>query len=270
MATIQCNGADLYYEEHGSGHPIVFLHGAWAGCRYFESQLTSLSTEYRTVAFDFRGHGRSDPIGTGHTIAQYARDLRAVLEHRSLDDVVLVGWSLGAIVSWEYVDQFGTDRVSGLVDVDMEPCPAERDDYEYGSYSVDGLKTLNRRIQSDQEQVIEETIDLLLKDDPPRERRTMMYDEMSRTPPSIKSAMLLELLCDYREVLPDIDVPTLVCAGADETWRSVPAVEYAAELIPDARAEVFAESGHCLTIEEPERFNRVVSDFVDDRCYRRH
>ncbi|MFP9190717.1 alpha/beta fold hydrolase [Natronosalvus vescus] len=270
MPIIQCNGADLYYEAHGSGHSIVFLHGAWAGCRYFESQLTGLSTEYHTVAFDFRGHGRSEPTDTGHTLAQYARDLQAVLDQLSLEDVVLVGWSLGAIVSWEYVDQFGTDRVSGLVDVDMEPCPMERDDYEYGSYSVDGLKALNRRIQSDQAAVIDETIDLLLKDVPSRERRIMMYDEMSRTPPPIKSAMLLELVCDYRAVLPDIDVPTLVCAGADETWRSVPAVEYAAELVPDARVELFEESGHCLTIEEPERFNRVVSEFVDARCYRRH
>ena len=91
----------------------------------------------------------------------------------------------------------------------------------------------------------------------------MMFDEMSRTPPSIKSAMLLELLCDYRDVLPAIDVPTLVCAGADEKWRSVPAVEHAAELLPDARVERFEESGHCPTVEEPERFNEVVGDFVE-------
>ena len=75
--------------------------------------------------------------------------------------------------------------------------------------------------------------------------------------------MLLELLCDYRTFLSPIDVPTLVCAGADEKWRSVPAVEYAAELVPDSRFEVFEESGHCPTIEQPELFNRVVSNFVE-------
>ena len=74
--------------------------------------------------------------------------------------------------------------------------------------------------------------------------------------------MLLELMRDYRDVLPEINVPTLVCAGADEKWRSVASVEYAAELIPDARFELFEESGHCLTIEEPEKFNRLVTDFV--------
>ena len=120
MSVIECNGANLYYEDHGEGRPLVFLHGATAGLRYFEPQLTGLSTEYRTVAFDFRGHGRSAKTELGHTLPQHARDLRAVLETLELDDVVLVGWSMGAIVSWEYVDQFGTDRIRALVDVDME------------------------------------------------------------------------------------------------------------------------------------------------------
>lgn len=91
----------------------------------------------------------------------------------------------------------------------------------------------------------------------------MMFDEDSRTLPLIQGAMLLELLRDYRDVLPEIDVPTLVCAGADEKWRSVASVEYAAELVPDARFELFEDSGHCITVEEPDRFNQVVSDFVE-------
>ncbi|RQG98643.1 alpha/beta fold hydrolase [Natrarchaeobius oligotrophus] len=263
MPLVHCNGAEIYYEDHGTGEPILFLHGAWAGCRYFEAQLTGLSTEYRTIAFDFRGHGRSTKTEVGHTLTQYAQDVHAILDHLALDDVVIVGWSLGAIVSWEYIDRFGTERVRALVDVDMEPSPMQHDDNEYGSYNVDGLTELHRRIQSEPADVIERTIDLLLKDAPSQGVQTMMFDEMSRTPPSIKSAMLLELLCDYRDVLPAIDVPTLVCAGADEKWRSVSAVEHAAELIPDARVELFEESGHCLTVEEPERFNDVVSDFVE-------
>ena len=99
MPVVQCNGADLYYEDHGEGQPIVFLHGGMAGLRYFESQLTGLADEYRTVAFDFRGHGRSEKTELGHTLPQHARDLRCFLETLDLDDVVVVGWSMGAIVS---------------------------------------------------------------------------------------------------------------------------------------------------------------------------
>ena len=263
MGVIQCNGAELYYEDHGEGQPIVFLHGATAGLRYFEPQLTGLSGEYRPLAFDFRGHGRSEKTELGHTMAQHARDLRAFLDRLDLDDVVLVGWSMGAIVSWEYVDQFGTDGLRALVDVDMEPSPFQREGYDHGTYTIEGFRDAIVDIQTRPLDRLEEQIEALLKEPPSRELRTMMFDESSRTPPPIAGAMLLELMHDYRNVLTEIDVPTLVCAGADEKWRSVASVEYAAELIPDAQFELFEESGHCLTVEEPERFNRVISEFVD-------
>lgn len=262
MPVVECNGASLYYEDHGAGLPIVFLHGATAGLRYFEPQLIGLSNEYRTVAFDFRGHGRSEKTELGHTLPQHARDLRAFLERLDLEDVVVVGWSMGAIVSWEYVDQFGTDRIRALVDVDMEPSPLQREDYEHGSYTVEGLREALVDVQSDPLELLDRQIEALLKDPPSRELRNVMFDESSRTPAPVQGTMLLELMRDYRDVLPEIDVPTLVCAGADEKWRSVASVEYAAELVPNAEFERFEDSGHCLTLEEPERFNRVVSDFV--------
>lgn len=262
MPVVQCNGANLYYEAFGEGVPIVFLHGATAGLRYFEPQLTGLSDEFRTVAFDFRGHGRSEKTELGHTLPQHARDVRAVLDHLELDDVVLVGWSMGALVSWEYVDQFGTDRLRALVDVDMEPSPLRREGYDHGSYTVEGLRKSLVGIQTNPLDVLERDVEQLLSEPPSRELRTMMVDEGSRTPPPIQGAMLLELLRDYRDVLPEIDVPTLVCAGADEKWRTVAAVETVAELVPDARFERFEDSGHCATVEEPERFNRVLGEFV--------
>ena len=101
MPTLQCNGADLYYEDHGEGQPIVFLHGVMAGIRYFEPQLRGLSDRYRTIGMDFRGHGRSEKTELEHTVPRYARDLDAFIEHQALDEVILVGWSMGALVAWE-------------------------------------------------------------------------------------------------------------------------------------------------------------------------
>ena len=260
---VSCNGATLYYEEYGEGRPIVFLHGAWAGLRFFESQLKSLSDEYRTVALDFRGHGRSEKTEAGHTIPQYARDVESVFDHLNLDDVVLVGWSLGANVSWEYVDQFGTGRLRALVDIDMEPAPVQWEEDEHGTYDLERVRDIHVGIQTDHLGFSDQVIDRVLKDPPSEAVRTMMFDEMSRCPPSVKSAIIMDAtMREYRDVLPEIDVPTMVCAGADEKWRSVAAVEEAAELILDARFELFEESGHDITIEEPERFNRVLRGFV--------
>lgn len=263
MPVIQCNGADLYYEEQGEGPPIVFLHGGFAGLRYFEPQLVGLSEEFHTVALDFRGHGRSEKTETGHTLPQHARDLQAFLEQLNLTDVALVGWSMGALVSWEYVDQFGTDGIRALVDIDMEPSPFQREDYEFGTYTIEGMQEALDGIQSNPLELTDESIKALLKDPPSRELRDMMFDEETRTPPSVQGSMLLGLMRDYRGVLPDIDVPTLVCAGADEKWRGVANVRYAAELIPDAQFELFEQSGHCITVEEPDRFNRVLAEFLE-------
>ena len=263
MTTARCTGADLYYEEYGEGEPLVFLHGAWAGLRFFEPQLRELSSDYRTVAFDFRGHGRSETTPDGHTVPQYARDLRAFLEQRELDDVVLVGWSLGALVSWEYVGQFGTERLRALVDVDMEPSPAQWEGEDRGRYDADRLRDIHVAIQTDHWTFTERIREDLFKEPPDAAVGTMMFDESIRCPPAVKSAIILDVtMRDYRPVLPEVDVPTLVCAGADEKWRTVASVERVAELVPGAEFEVFEESGHCLTVEEPDRFNRVVGEFV--------
>lgn len=263
MPYVQCNGADIYYEDHGEGQLIVFLHGVMCGLRFFEPQLAGLADRYRTVAVDFRGHGRSEKTDLGHTVAQYARDVHSFMEQRDLDDVVLVGWSMGAFVSWDYVDQFGTERIRGLVDVDIEASRFQWDEYDYGLTDLDGLKDTLALAQRDRTSLIERFTEQVFKD-PTAEARTVQFDEMSRTPPPIKSAILFDALTrDYRTVLPEIDVPMLVCAGAGETRGPVAAVRHVADLVPDATFERFEDSGHCPPFEEPERFNQVLSRFVD-------
>jgi len=112
----------------------------------------------------------------------HARDLRAFLAALDLDDVVLVGWSTGAIVSWEYVDRFGTDRLAALVDVDMEPSPLEREGYEHGSYTVEDLREALVAVQTDPLERLEREVEALVKGSPSRDLRNMMLDEGSRTP----------------------------------------------------------------------------------------
>ncbi|HKJ57985.1 MAG TPA: alpha/beta hydrolase [Halobacteriales archaeon] len=264
MPTVQCNGADLYYEDRGEGRPVVFLHGVMAGLRYFEPQLSGLSDGYRTLALDFRGHGRSEKMDLGHTVPQYARDVRAFLDHLDLEDAILVGWSMGALVAWDYVERFGTDRIAGIVDVDMEPTRFQWDDYDQGTSDLALLREVVEQIQTDHLQLAADIVEPLLAEPPSPELRRTMVDETSRCPPPIKAAILFDCTFrDYRAVLPDLDVPMLVCAGTDEEWRSVASVEYAAELAPDARVEHFEASGHCPQVEEPERFNRAVAEFVE-------
>lgn len=263
MPYVRCNGADLYVEDRGSGRPIVFLPGVTTGMRFFQDQLVDLADEFRTVGLDYRGHGRSEKTDVGHTVPQYARDLRSVLEQYELTDVVLVGWSMGALVAWDYVDQFGTDGVAGQVVVDMAASAFAWDDYEYGNTDLDGLRATLELVQTDHDSLVEGLIEATFAEPATPDQHRVAFDETSRPPPPIKSAIIFDYtMRDYRAVLPTIDVPSLVLAGADETWRSVAAVEDVAARLPDAVFEVFEESGHVLPLEEPEKFTRVVDSFA--------
>ena len=258
----RCNGVDLYYEDEGDGRPVVYLPGAMAGLRFFQHQL-SPSADHRAVALDYRGHGRSATPETGHAVPQYARDLQAFLDRCGLDDVVLVGWSMGALVAWEHVDRFGTDRLAGLVVVDMSASAFQWADYDHGSIDLAGLRERLELVQTDPADFTERLIDAAFSGSVSPATRRLARDELSRPPPPVKSAILADYaLRDYRDVLPAVDVPALALATADETWRTVAAVEHVASLLPNADVETFENSGHCPFIEEPVRFNELVEEFV--------
>ena len=121
--------------------------------------MTALSTDHRPIALDYRGHGRSSKTDLGHTVPQYARDVHAFLEQRGLENVVFVGWSMGAHVVWEYVDQFGTDRLRGIVAVDMSASAFERADYDHGNTDLARLTGLLELVQTDTDNLIESLLE---------------------------------------------------------------------------------------------------------------
>jgi non-heme chloroperoxidase len=266
MPTASVNGTELYYETSGSGPPVLFLHGVMMGGRFFVEQTDGLGDACRSIVLDFRGHGRSAKTGTGHTVPTYAADVEAFLDARGLEAVVLVGWSMGALVGWEYVDQFGTDRLDGFVVVDQQPSDLQREGYDHGAFDFAALVDLMELAQTDPHALAGTYIDEMVSEEPPPAVEGLMFDEISRVPPAVKSAILFDQsVRDYRDVLAAVDVPTLVCLGEDETLVATGGVEYVAEHTPGAELERFTESSHCPFLEEPDRFNRVLAEFVE-RC----
>ena len=104
-----------------AGPPIVLLHG-WA-CHggYFAPQLKGLADRFRLIAPDLRGHRFSHQPGDAPDLATLAGDLQALLEALALPDPVLVGWSMGALVAFEFIRRQGSAHAAGLVVVDMTP-----------------------------------------------------------------------------------------------------------------------------------------------------
>ena len=106
-------GVHLYYESHGEGDPLVFIHAWSLSTRVWWNQVDALCDEYRVITVDLRGHGNSSKAWDGHTVAQYGRDIRHFIMRLHLKNVVLIGWSIGCAVIQEYLKQFGRADLKG-------------------------------------------------------------------------------------------------------------------------------------------------------------
>ncbi|HEY1331467.1 MAG TPA: alpha/beta hydrolase, partial [Actinomycetota bacterium] len=105
-------GVELNVRERGQGRPVLFLHGVMCSGRFFDPQLERAEAAgYRAIVPDLRGHGDSEKVLDGHTVPNYARDVHALLEARGAERPVLVGWSMGAMVAYEYLREFGQESV---------------------------------------------------------------------------------------------------------------------------------------------------------------
>jgi pimeloyl-ACP methyl ester carboxylesterase len=233
--------------------------------RCFRPQLEGLADRFRVVALDLRGHGGSEHVTTGHTVAQYARDLRAFLDTLGIAEPVAVGWSMGALVMWDYVRQFGVDGLRGIVVVDQTPSDYAWPDWPHGAFDFEELRHVMAGCQTDRPAFVDEFIPLLFKAEPPAaEHAALIREETLRLPDTIASAIIFDQTAqDYRDVLPLVTVPALVITGRDEKLVSVAAEEWVTEQMPNARLVVLEDSGHCPFIEEPEAFNATLAKWIE-------
>ncbi|WP_103538877.1 MULTISPECIES: alpha/beta fold hydrolase [unclassified Streptomyces] len=121
---------ELYYEDQGTGRPVVLIHGYPLNGHSWERQTRDLlEAGYRVITYDRRGFGRSSKVGTGYDYDTFAADLNALLEDLDLRDVVLVGFSMGTGELARYVSRYGHERVAKLAFLaSLEPFLVARDD----------------------------------------------------------------------------------------------------------------------------------------------
>lgn len=173
-----------------------------------------LSANYQCIRLDLRGHGESDKVLHGHTISQYARDIREFLNAMELDHVVLAGWSMGAFVVWDYLNQFGNDNIQAAVIIDQSASDYQWEGWEHGPFDFDGLKTAMHAIQTDPLPFYESFIQNMFAEPPAETETEWMLAEILKQPAAISSTILFnQTAADYRGTLQNINVPALLCFG---------------------------------------------------------
>ena len=109
------DGTEFAYVEAGTGPPIVLLHGWSSSLRWWNRNIERLAQHHRVIALDFRGHGSSDKTASGHTMDTYAQDLHHFVDALGAEGSVMAAWSMGSIVLWNYVMQFGAGQARAMV-----------------------------------------------------------------------------------------------------------------------------------------------------------
>ncbi|MDQ3953375.1 MAG: alpha/beta hydrolase [Actinomycetota bacterium] len=279
------DGADAFVEEAGppSSRGAVFVHGSALRTDLWHYQLPGLD-DRRLVFYDLRGHGVSREKGSARfSINQLANDLVEVIDECGLEEVVIVGHSIGGMVALDLAatrqDLLGA-RVQGLVLVNTTYRPAV--ETVAGGAALAHVERLLRRPLDlvgrraptiDKLRAVVKPSDLLFLTvayggfgpGAPASQVDFVYDMLSETPADV----IFDLISSYRdfdvtEVLGDVTVPCLVIGGSNDRITVPAASEYLAEHLPKAELKMFDRCGHMPMLERHREFNASVTSFLDD------
>jgi len=257
------DGAQLAYDDKGSGRDVVLIHGMCMTRRYFDRNFDELAERFRVVRVDLRSHGDSPASEGLNTVAQYARDLKHLCDTLGLDQPVLAGWSMGTLTIWDAIRQFGSDWIGAHVNISQGPADLVMDDWPMGAFRMEDLHGLLAGAQADYRATMDHLIPLMMKDPPNAEDHAFLLDEVCKIGSNCGTLCILDQsVQDYRDVIGTYELPTLMTWGRDEKLISVAVGEWIAQQQQGAELVMFEESGHCPMWEEPAKFNQVVGDWI--------
>lgn len=273
MTFTTTDGVKLNYKVEGEGKPIVLVHG-WSGnLDNFTPMLEKLSENNKVVVYDHRGHGYSDHPQYGITLDRLAKDLKELLDHLELENVLLVGWSMGALTLFDYVRQFGTEGLEKCIIVDMTPKLLNNEEWKLGLY--DGSYEIEDA-DKDLSQMFDR-FDLFFADFSkkalPYATDELLLEMAKQAAESEVPAPSLLALCglwhamvvsDYREDLKAIDVPTRIFRGSLKSLYPRETAEYIAERIPGTEIIEFENATHMLMVENPKKATEEILAFLDE------
>ena len=258
------DGVRIYYEEHGTGQPIVLAYGIGGNAGMWQPNVAALAAGHRLILWEPRGHARSespdDPrrVSFGHWVL----DLHDLLGHLGLEHAVVGGLSLGGGIATRFTLTH-PHRVRALVVVDSSSAVGL-------PLSVDNLVMRARSIQVTLEGGMDAMAEFAIASNPnvsgrikldPRAREEVFAMYRMLTPIGYANALRALLQMDYiTERLPEIAVPTLLVCGDEDP--SLGPMRIMAEAITHAEFVLLSPAGHFANRDQPEAFNRAVLEFL--------
>jgi non-heme chloroperoxidase len=261
---------DIYYEDHGSGQPVVLIHGyPLDGHSWEKQEHVLLAAGYRCISYDRRGFGQSAKPSTGYDYDTFAADLRTLIDHLGLTDAVLVGFSMGTGEVTRYLDSYGSGRISRAVLLGAIPPYLRQDPSNPDGLPASLFDGFQQQALADRPAFLKGFVDNLYNFDVLRGSR--VSDEAWRDSFNVALTMsphavhdcIATWLTDFREDLPRIDVPVLLMHG--DADRVLPYPKTAARLpglIKDLQFITVEGGPHNIGWTFPEIVNPALLEFL--------
>ncbi|MBZ5655662.1 MAG: alpha/beta hydrolase [Acidobacteriia bacterium] len=249
------DGIRIHYLEVGSGRPIVFIPGWTMPAWIWQQQIDEFSKKYHVIAVDPRSQGESDKPPYGHLPETRARDYKELVDHLVLKRPVLVGWSMGCGELMKYVEQFGSENIDGLVLVDGflwdEPSPEM-----FGMMSG-----WMNQLQQDRQKQADGFIRSMFKKPQTEDYLKRVIDASTQVPADTAAVLIYNMIAvkDFSDGFAKMNRPMLF------TYQPAtqPTADFLKSKLGDkVRLERFDGDGHALFVDDPERFNRVLEEFL--------
>ena len=246
------DGVRLHYWDAGRGEStLVFVPGWTMPAEIWKGQIERFSVTHRVIAFDPRGQGASAVPRNGYRVERRARDIAELLDQLGTRPVVLVGWSLGVLESIAYLKFHDAQRIQALVLVDNsigEEPPPKFDPTFLSRLKKDRVKTVSAFVRS------------MYRRPQPESYYQRIVDASLQVPLDGAVALLSYPYPRefWKNALYATDLPVLYAV----TERFRDQGENLKKHRPDAWVEVFPQAGHALFVDESERFNQLLEDFL--------
>jgi non-heme chloroperoxidase len=263
---------ELYYEDHGSGQPVVLIHGYPLSGASWEKQIpVLLNAGYRVVTYDRRGFGKSSQPANGYNYNTFAEDLHKLITHLKLQNLALVGFSMGGGEIARYFGKFGSGVSKAVIIGGVPPFLLKTTDNPEG-VDVSVFDGIQSAVAADRYSFFTEFFKNFFNTDLLLGKRVSEQVVQASWNIAAGASAVASLACvstwheDFRQDVGRIDVPTLVIHGDED--RIVPitaAGERTAKLVKGARLHVVKGGPHCITWTHAEEVNAELLNFLGEK-----
>jgi pimeloyl-ACP methyl ester carboxylesterase len=256
----------IHFEEYGEGRKTILgVHGYQGSGDAYKATFQLIKGDYHFVIYDERAHGQSDTPSDGYTMARYARDLRSLIEYLRLKNIIIVGYSMGMHIVWDYIRQYGDGNFDKIISTVMSPKIYNSGDYQLGIKGVDleGAFTQMKMSNESYTANVQSQIDAYKGFIESHKAYKVFYDYAVKYDPGAMTRLVIAMYAgDYWDVLPNITKPVLFVTAENDLYPLESFEKQKSLVKGESSIVVIPGYGHVFVLDVPDQYAAEIQKFI--------